>query len=55
MDELRLDGNTAAGTVEEIFSFEETMAEYAAADASGPARPGEESGSRTSTEANDEP
>ena len=28
MDEVRLDGNAAAGTIEEIFSFEETMAEY---------------------------
>ena len=29
MDELRLDGNAAAGTLGEIFSFEVTMAEYA--------------------------
>ncbi len=29
MDELRLDGNAAAGTLEEIFSFKVTMAEYA--------------------------
>jgi hypothetical protein len=30
MDELlRLDGNAAAGTLEEVFSFEVTMAEYA--------------------------
>ena len=29
MDELpRLDGNVATGTMEEIFSFGETMAEY---------------------------
>ena len=29
MDELGLDGNAAAGTLEEIFSFEVTMAQYA--------------------------
>ncbi len=29
MDELRFDGNAATGTIEEIFSFGETMAEYA--------------------------
>ena len=29
MDELRLDGNAAAGTLGEVFSFEVTMAEYA--------------------------
>ena len=29
MDELRLDGNAAAGTLGEIFSFELTTAEYA--------------------------
>jgi DNA-directed RNA polymerase subunit RPC12/RpoP len=28
-DELRLDGNAAAGTLGEIFSFEATTAEYA--------------------------
>lgn len=28
MDELRLDGNAAAGTLREIFSFEVTSAEY---------------------------
>jgi Family of unknown function (DUF6510) len=28
-DELRLDGNAAAGVLGEIFSFEVTMAEYA--------------------------
>jgi DNA-directed RNA polymerase subunit RPC12/RpoP len=28
MDELRLDGNAAAGALEEVFSFEVTMAEY---------------------------
>ncbi len=28
-DELRLDGNAAAGTLGEVFSFEVTMAEYA--------------------------
>jgi Family of unknown function (DUF6510) len=27
-DELRLDGNAAAGTLGEVFSFEVTMAEY---------------------------
>ena len=29
MDELRLDGNAAAGTLGEVFSFEVTIAEYA--------------------------
>ncbi len=29
MDKLRLDGNAAAGTLGEVFSFEVTMAEYA--------------------------
>ncbi len=29
MDELRLDGNAAAGALGEVFSFEVTMAEYA--------------------------
>ncbi len=29
MDELRLDGNAAAGTLEEVFSFEATTAYYA--------------------------
>jgi hypothetical protein len=29
MDELRLDGNAAAGTLEEVFSFEVTTAHYA--------------------------
>ena len=29
MDELRLDGNAAAGTLGEVFSFEATTAEYA--------------------------
>ena len=29
MDEQRLDGNAAAGTLGEVFSFEVTMAEYA--------------------------
>jgi predicted RNA-binding Zn-ribbon protein involved in translation (DUF1610 family) len=29
MDELRLDGNAAAGTLGEIFSFEVTTVEYA--------------------------
>ena len=29
MDDLRLDGNAAAGTLGEIFSFEATTAEYA--------------------------
>ena len=29
MDELRLDGNAAAGALEEVFSFEATTAEYA--------------------------
>ena len=29
MDELRLDGNAAAGTLQEVFSFEVTTAEYA--------------------------
>jgi len=29
MDELRLDGNAAAGPLGEVFSFEVTMAEYA--------------------------
>ena len=29
MDELRLDGNAAAGTLEEVFSFEVTTARYA--------------------------
>jgi DNA-directed RNA polymerase subunit RPC12/RpoP len=29
MDELRLDGNAAAGTFGEVFSFEVTIAEYA--------------------------
>ena len=29
MDELRLDGNAAAGTLGEIFSFEVTTAHYA--------------------------
>lgn len=29
MDEMRLDGNAAAGTLGEIFSFEATTAEYA--------------------------
>ncbi len=29
MDELRLDGNAAAGTLGEVFSFEVTTAEYA--------------------------
>ncbi len=29
MDELRLDGNAAAGALGEVFSFEATMAEYA--------------------------
>jgi hypothetical protein len=28
-DELRLDGNAAAGPLGEVFSFEVTMAEYA--------------------------
>ena len=28
-DELRLDGNAAAGTLGEVFSFEVTIAEYA--------------------------
>lgn len=28
-DELRLDGNTAAGPLGEVFSFEMTMAQYA--------------------------
>jgi DNA-directed RNA polymerase subunit RPC12/RpoP len=28
MDELRLDGNAAAGTLGEVFSFEVTTAEY---------------------------
>ena len=28
MDELRLDGNAAAGLLGEVFSFEVTMAEY---------------------------
>ena len=28
MDELRLDGNAAAGTLGEVFSFEATTAEY---------------------------
>jgi hypothetical protein len=28
-DELRLDGNAAAGTLGEVFSFEVTTAEYA--------------------------
>ena len=28
-DELRLDGNAAAGTLGEVFSFEVTMAQYA--------------------------
>ena len=31
MDELRLDGNAAAGTLGEVFSFEVTTAEYACA------------------------
>ena len=29
MDELRLDGNAAAGTLGEVFSFEAITAEYA--------------------------
>jgi transcription initiation factor IIE alpha subunit len=29
MDELRLDGNAAAGALQEVFSFEVTTAEYA--------------------------
>ena len=29
MDELRLDGNAAAGTLGEVFSFEVTTAQYA--------------------------
>jgi hypothetical protein len=29
MDELRLDGNAAAGTLGQVFSFEVTTAEYA--------------------------
>jgi hypothetical protein len=29
MDELRLDGNAAAGTLGEVFSFEATTAEFA--------------------------
>ncbi len=29
MDELRLDGNAAAGTLGEVFSFEVTMSEFA--------------------------
>ncbi len=29
MDEMRLDGNAAAGTLGEVFSFEVTTAEYA--------------------------
>ena len=29
MNELRLDGNAAAGTLREVFSFEVTTAEYA--------------------------
>jgi hypothetical protein len=29
MDEMRLDGNAAAGTLGEVFSFEATTAEYA--------------------------
>jgi hypothetical protein len=29
MDELRLDGNAAAGALQEVFSFEMTMAQYA--------------------------
>ena len=29
MDELKLDGNAAAGTLEEVFSFEVTTAHYA--------------------------
>ena len=28
MDELRLDGNAAAGTLGEVFSFEVTTAEF---------------------------
>lgn len=31
MDEMRLDGNAAAGTLGEVFSFEVTTAEYACA------------------------
>ena len=31
MDELRLDGNVAAGALAEVFSFEVTTAEYACA------------------------
>ncbi len=31
MDELRLDGNAAAGTLGEVFSFEVTTAEYTCA------------------------
>ena len=35
-DELRLDGNAAAGTFGEVFSFEVTTAEYVVMDAVGP-------------------
>jgi hypothetical protein len=35
MDELRLDGNAAAGALGEVFSFEATTAEYACRGAEG--------------------
>ncbi len=40
-DELRLDGNAAAGTLGEIFSFEVTTAEYACGGCAGTGRLGE--------------
>jgi DNA-directed RNA polymerase subunit RPC12/RpoP len=41
MDELRLDGNAAAGTLGEIFSFEVTTAEYACGECGRTGRLGE--------------
>jgi hypothetical protein len=40
MDELRLDGNAAAGALQEVFSFEVTTAEYACEGCGGPAGSG---------------
>ena len=41
MDELRLDGNAAAGTLGEVFSFEMTTAEYACGGCGSTGRLGE--------------
>jgi hypothetical protein len=41
MDEMRLDGNAAAGALGEVFSFEATTAEYACRGCGGSGRLGE--------------